>query len=463
MLVHRPSISFSTTTTALTFCLSVSLSLSLALCIILSLSLTDTLLIAGVLAWIANNVTYDNFWSVYLDLKNLHKGTSVFVNIIKGYFRDAGDNFVEHTTEICRSQDKNTITSVVELLSKINDIRVLSVMENIVDTATENNETLVVVPSISSTNANNYLPTVVSSTVNYIENYLQTNYCDESIKTCMQTLQKASCVFTNMETLRKINKILFDISIQTMTSILASDRNFAVHSIFDLDWKKVNYLTSSRTSYIEIKYFTENARSRTRIHPCVVMEIVLKWWSKRTDSRGEFDMSFIIPLITTIHTVCSDWYDRVCRDKRYRDLMAKLDIPKPTTPRYMYYDFYGESYKCNLAEFILVGDGKPACLHMRLQCSDDVNWRAYKNSMPKFRCIYEDNVFPPYGFTEHHWYMSAYGTVKFLSFITDYQDEIISSISVDSDIDNDTDSDTDSYDEYNDFQLHFVPNPGTFW
>ena len=131
----------------------------------------------GVLAWIANDVTYENFWSVYLDLKNLHDNISDFVNIITGYLSAADDNFMELTTELCRSQDKNTITAVVELLSRIDDIRVLSVMENIINTATENNETLAA--TTSSTNTNNYLQTVASSTVTYIENYLKTNNCND--------------------------------------------------------------------------------------------------------------------------------------------------------------------------------------------------------------------------------------------------------------------------------------------
>ena len=38
---------------------------------------------AGVLAWMVSDVTYENFWKVYLDLKNLHEDTSVFVDIIK--------------------------------------------------------------------------------------------------------------------------------------------------------------------------------------------------------------------------------------------------------------------------------------------------------------------------------------------------------------------------------------------
>ena len=416
-------------------------------------------MIAGVLAWIANNVTYDNFWSVYLDLKNLHKDTSVFVNIIKGYFRDAGDNFVEHTTEICRSQDKNTITSVVELLSKINDIRVFSVMENIVDTATEDNET--VVATTSSTNANNYLLTVESSTVivNYIENYLQTNNCDEFRKSrCVQTLHKASCACTNMPTLRKINKILFDTSIQAITSI-RNYRNFAADFIKDLGLTstKVNELTSPTTSYGVIKCFTEGAAAGTGIHPCVVVEIVLKWWSQRTDRRGEYDMSFITPLITTIHTVSSYWYGYVVRDERYTALMASLDIPKPVTLRYMHYTFFGKSYKRELEDCILYGSSSddyiPVNYGMHLKCSDDDKWKIYKDEIPGF--IYEcnDAEFPPYrneDNTEHHWYIYRESPQMFVSFIADSQDEILSYIA--SDINN-----------RNDFELHFVPQPGTFW
>ena len=111
----------------------------------------------GVLSWIALYVTYDKFWKVYLELKNLHDDTSVFVDTLKGYFSADGDNFIEHITELCSSEDNNTTTAVVELLSRIDDIRVLSVMENIIDTASENNETLVA--TTSSNGNNNYLQT----------------------------------------------------------------------------------------------------------------------------------------------------------------------------------------------------------------------------------------------------------------------------------------------------------------
>ena len=182
-------------------------------------------MIAGVLAWIVSDVTYDKFWRVYLDLKNLHEDISDFVNIITGYLSANDGNFVEHTTEICRSQDKNAITAVVELLSRIQDIRVLSVMENIINTATENNETLVA--TTSSNGNNNYLQTVVSSTVTYIENYLKSNKCNDFKKLrCKKTLHKVSSVCTHVETLRKINKIFADTSIQ-----LSSCWNFTASSI----------------------------------------------------------------------------------------------------------------------------------------------------------------------------------------------------------------------------------------
>ena len=199
-------------------------------------------MIAGVLAWIVNDVTYENFWKVYLDLKNLHEDISLFVDIIKGYLSAAGGSFLEHTTEICHSQDKNTITAVVVLLCRIDDIRVLSVMENIVDTAPEKNETLVA--TISSTDNNNYLQTVVSSTVTYIENCLKSNKCNDFRKSrCKQTLQTASSVCTHLEILRKVNNISFDTSIQ-----LFSCWNFTASSIKDLNWERLEQLTSPTTS-----------------------------------------------------------------------------------------------------------------------------------------------------------------------------------------------------------------------
>ena len=400
----------------------------------------------GVLAWIANDVTYENFWSVYLDLESLHDNISDFVNIITGYLSAADDNFMELTTKLCSSDVNNTTTAVVKLLSRIDNIRVLSVMEDIIDTAIQNNETLSA--TSSSMNTNNYLQTVVSSTVTYIENFLKSNSCDESHKfRCNQTLHKASRVCTHVETLRKINKISLDTNIQFCSSwsFLVS-----VHSIKDLNWERVEKLTSPTTSYEAIKYFTEKAG--TGIHPCAVVEIVLKWWRVKTD-REHVDMSFITPLITTIQNVSSEWYNFVCEDERYNGLTETLDIPAPTGAlrdicyRGMCTTFmdsaafeYFMTMKLNaLMDCISKGDGTPVQLDY-LICTD--NKQRYRQSIPAFR--YNTAVFPPYGDTTHHWYIGTYNPVRHVSLIADSKEEILYCI-----------------DNTLGFYLHFVPLPDT--
>ena len=388
----------------------------------------------GVSAWIANDVKYDEFWKVYLDLKSLHadKNKLEFIAAVKRYLSAGSITFLEHTTEICRSQDKNTITAVVELLSRINDIRMLSILQNIIDTATEDIETLV--NTTPSTDNNNYLQEVVSSAVTLIENYLKSGSCDEFTKSrCKKTLQKASSVCMNMETLRTINKISLDTSIQ-----LSSCWNFTAQSIKDLNWERIKQLTSPTTSYDAIKYFTEHAG--TGIHPCVVVEIVLKWWSVRTDTE-HVDMSFIKPLITTIQNVSNWWHKSICRDEKYKGLMETLDIPAPTTSCYIFYGISGNNNnKRNLKDCISIGDGSPVQLE-DLECSN--NMERYRQSVPAFR--YNTAVFPPYGDTKHHWFITIYSdNYTLVSIITHSKEEILSYI-------NNTSA----------FTLRFVPLPDT--
>ena len=329
-----------------------------------------------------------------------------------------GDNFMEHSREICHSQDKNTITAVVELLSRIDDITVLSIMESIIDTETENYKNLDA--TTSSTDSNNYVQTVVSSTVSYIENVIKSDSFDECNKSrCKQVLQKAVRVCTNMETLRKITVRLFDTNIHKVTNIdtsiqPASSWNFTASSVKDLNWERVEQLTSPVTPYEAIKYFTENAGAG--IHPCVVVEIVLKWWSVRTDTE-HVDMSFITPLITTIQNVSSLWYHSVCKDERYKGLTETLDIPKPTLRVMCYWCSSYDNYSNNarvLEDCISKGDGTPAQLE-ELRCTD--NMERYRQSVPAF--TYNAAVFPPYGDTIHQWYISTFGPVKHVSLITD--------------------------------------------
>ena len=258
-----------------------------------------------------------------------------------------------------------------------------------------------------------------------------------------------------METLRKITVILFDTNIHKVTNSdtsiqPASSWNFTASSVKDLYWERVEQLTSPITSYGDIKYFTENAG--TGIHPCVVLEIVFKWWSVRTD-REHVDMSFITPLITTIQNVSSHWYYSVCNGKRYKGLTKTLDIPKPTTVREMFYMgraqalyYYNNNNNTlkdcisnyhNLKDCISKGDGTPAQFKY-FNCS--YNMDRYRQSVPVF--TYNAAVFPPYENTKHHWCIRT--DDNHVSLIADSKEEIWNYI-------NNT----------NTFTLFFVPLPDT--
>ena len=206
--------------------------------------------------------------------------------------------------------------------------------------------------------------------------------------------------------------------------------------------ERVKQLTSRTTSYDAIKDFTTHAG--TGIHPCVVVEIVLKWWRVRTD-REHVDMSFITPLITTIQNVSSWWYNSVCYDERYEGLIRTLDIPEPTAARYIYYRAHIRDVRSNnrgnLYRCISKGDGTPVHLE-DLKCTD--NMERYRDSVPAFLAFrYNAAVFPPYGDTIHHWYISTCADGdNHVSLIADSREEIL-----------------DYIDDAICVELHFVPLP----
>ena len=194
-------------------------------------------------------------------------------------------------------------------------------------------------------------------------------------------------------------------------------------------------LTSPVTSYDAIKYFTENAG--TGIHPCVVMEIVLKWWSVRTD-REQIDVSFITPLITTIQNISCRWYYDFRCDERFCGLKTTLDIPRSL--RYICYSTWDNSKnRRNLKDCISKGDGTPAQLE-DLHCSN--NKERYRLRVPAFR--YNAAVFPPYGDTKYHCYIKTYNPDKLISLITGSKEEILNYIN-----------------NANNFALFFIPLPDT--
>ena len=340
-------------------------------------------MIEVVLAWIADYVTYDKFWGYYLDLKNLHEdiNKSEFVVAAKRCLSDDFNNFLEHTTEICRDKDLKTIIAVMELLSRIDDIRVLSYIEDLGDTATKKQENVPAI--IPSTDCNDYLQTVISSTVTCIEN------CSKS---------KRSDFVNRFLFIPSIGKVTnFCTNIKTLRNMITLLTNFNKITIENLNWEKE--LTSPTTSYDAIKLFTE--RAGKRMHPCLVVEIVLKWWILRSNTEHP-DMSFIKPLITTILSVDECWYYSVCKDRRYGDLVRTLSIPEPTRSRYIYYDIDNDSL---VHDSISKGDGTPVQLK-------DSNWRYSERDMERYiqripAFTYNTAVFPPWGDAKHHWYATT--------------------------------------------------------
>ena len=350
---------------------------------------------------------------------------------MKKFLSVNGDDFVEHTIDMFRGVDNNTILTVVDIISVTDDIRVLSLLENIADIVKENTQSLDV--TTSSTSINNHLQSVISSTVSYVEKYLKSNNCDDVFKLrCKQTLQNTAGVRTNLETLRIITKIVIDTSVQPSPS-----RSFTVVSTKDLNWETVKQLTSPTTSYDVIRHFTEHAG--TGVHPCVVVEIVFKWWSVQTYTK-DIDMSFIRPLITTLRNVSSEWYANLLllvdlvRDERYEGLKGTLDLPDLNTESYTFLRYGFHIYSCDrkydLLNCIRKGDGTPVRFK-GMNCSK--NMEKYLRCVPEFR--YNDTTVPPYGDAKCHWYIITRYNFKFVSLITDSKEDVLHDIKVAKDVD----------------------------
>ena len=350
---------------------------------------------------------------------------------MKKFLSVNGDDFVEHTIDMFRGVDNNTILTIVDIISVIDDIRVLSVLENIADIVKENTPSLDV--TTSSTGTNNHLQSVISSTVSYVEKYLKSDNCDDVFKSrCKQTLQKAAGVCTNLETLRTITKIVIDTSVVQPSS----SRSSTVVSTKDLNLETVKQLTSPTTSYDAIRHFTEHAG--TGVYPCVVVEIVLKWWSVQTNTKD--DMSFIRPLITTLRNVSSEWYANLLlrvdlvKDERYEGLKGTPDLPDPNTESYTFLRYGFHIYSCDrkydLLNCIRKGDGTPVRFK-GMNCSK--NMEKYLRCVPEFR--YSDTTVPPYGDAKCCWYIITRYNFKFVSLITDSKEDVLHDIKVAKDVD----------------------------
>ena len=393
-------------------------------------------MVEGVLTWIAKELTHDKFWHVYFELENL-KGRSsffpdafkelkdtklAFVDAVKRHLGNNEESFLRCTIDLFLDQHERIVPSIVDLISRIYDKRILPVIVYLVDDAMANNE----IQPCGCTNDNSYLQTVASVTVTYIKDYIKSSACDHFDNVyCTQTLKKISAVCTDVETLQTISYLLADLNLENTYEITQLCTK-------DLTKEKVNQLTSSTTPYATILSFTKQAGKE--IHPCVVVEIVLKWWSNQKD-RKQLDMGFIKPLIIDIQNASTSWYYSVSHDVRYKSLIKTLSIGCLLAKRFMLYNGKSDKNKRILYDCIRKGDGTPVNLgHLQ-----------YTDSMKKYRRIlfkYDADAVPPYVDTNHHWYISIQD--KHVSLIADSYQELLTDIH-----------------EAEDFRLYFVPLPHT--
>ena len=134
-------------------------------------------------------------------------------------------------------------------------------------------------------------------------------------------------------------------------------REPSVSSIEDLNWNLIRMLTSPATSWDTIRYFTEHAG--TELHPCIIAEIVMKWWSVRKGVCP--DNTFIKTLFTKVQDVYSHWVYNLTSNSRYKDMVEALGLRKPAVGRYFYY-VRSDSNTNKIKECIQAGDGTPLVL-----------------------------------------------------------------------------------------------------
>ena len=195
-------------------------------------------------------------------------------------------------------------------------------------------------------------------------------------------------------------------------------REFTVSSVDELSWKLIRMVTSPSTSYDTIRYFTEHTGKE--LHPCITAEIVMKWWRVRESVCP--DNTFIITLLSKIRKMYSHWFEDVIGDSRYYDMVKSLGLGYAAVQRY----FNNVSKKkkvSGLKQCIQAGNGTPLVLPVKdMRVSDDME-------APAFR--YNPAVIPPYsGFSGHRYLVcrckdNCVVTWKFISFITDTQQEIM--------------------------------------
>ena len=396
-----------------------------------------------VLKWVSEELPYDMFWDVSQEL------TKMGVTLTSGNFRDAIKRYISnYCYELCQYMKKlgienneNAVKDMLDILSGADVISfedMLTFLSHLLNTVTDKEQT----PSFSTSNSisEKYVNSLVTCAILNLESRVKSDLIS-SFSLCskyLDILKKLSTVCNEVESLRKI-VILQNDAYSIPMALLCKEINLCTS--VGLTRELVEKLTNPSTTSATIRFFTEYAAKH--LHPCVIGEIVLKWW--RVNCTEYHDLTFIKTLFTKIDDFYDNWLEDSRDDRRNYELFITLRLSTDINTFLCHYCTHDNNNLIALKQCIEKGDGTELTFPSNRICNTE-DMEVYKDSMPAFR--YNTSIFPPYGVIPGHWYMLFYSvesctsSSRMVSLITESQQDIL------------------TYFETSDLvDLHFIPSP----
>ena len=375
-----------------------------------------------VLKWISEELPYDMFWDVSQELTKIGVALTFecFREAIERYISNDYNEFWQYIIKLCLEHDENGVRTILDTLSGTDVIScedMLTFLSDLSNVITDKGQT----PSSSNSTSEKDINTVVTFTISYLENKVKSDL-NSSCSLCSKyfdILKKLSSVCNDMESLRTISFLQNDAYL-ILTLLLCKEIDLCTTA--GLTRELVEKLTNPSITYDNIRCFTEHATED--LHPCVIGEIVLKWW--RVSRAKCPDLTFIKTLFTKIEDIYDTWLYDAARDCRYKELIITLKLDTDFSTYLCYYCDHDNKNLIALKQCIEKGDGIELTFptnHIR----NAQKMALYKYNMPVFR--YNTAIFPPYGVSSGHWYLSFCNeedSSKMVSLITESQQKILS-------------------------------------
>ena len=391
-----------------------------------------------VLKWVPEELPHDLFWDISQELIKMGVAltSKCFTDAIERYISKDCNEFWNYIKKLCLENDENGVRTILDTLSGTDAIScedMLTFLPDLLNAVTDKEQ-----PPSSSSNSTSekYMNTIVTCTISYLESRVKAdlNYSCSLCSKYLDILKKLSSVCNEMESLRKISILQND---AFSTALFYKEIDLCTTT--GLTRELVEKLTSPSITCDTICYFTEYAAKD--IHPCVIGEIVLKWW--RVNCTEYHDIPFIKTLFKKMEDIYYTWLDDSRNDIRYEELFMTITVVTKIDGRYLfYYCNHANKNLIALKQCIEKGDGTELTLPTNdIENSEDME--VYRDNMPVFR--YNTAIFPPYGASTGHWYLIFCNdnvSDSMVSLITECQQDILSYFEI---------CDT--------AVLHFIPSP----